>query len=92
MAKFVKATDVKDLLNGLDSLPWEDEVEDLVNELATADVAEVKHGEWVLDFTSIYELDECHCSLCGQRMTTAVGIRKNYCPNCGAIMDGGVTT
>lgn len=41
MDEFVKAEDVKDLLNGLDSLPWEDEVEDMVNGLVVDDVAKV---------------------------------------------------
>lgn len=53
-----------------------------------ADFQEVKHGEWVYNLT-YYESDECNCSLCGQLMTTAKGVRMNYCPNCGAKMDGG---
>jgi hypothetical protein len=46
-----------------------------------------KHGKWIHDRT-YYEADECTCSLCGQFMTTAKGVRTNYCPNCGARMDG----
>lgn len=53
-----------------------------------ADVKEVVHGEWIYKQT-YYEIDECNCSLCGQLMTTAKDVRKNYCPNCGAKMDGG---
>lgn len=41
MDEFVKAEDVKDLLNGLDSLPWEDEVEDMVNGLVVDDVEKI---------------------------------------------------
>lgn len=41
MDKFVKAEDVKDLLNGLDSLPWEDEVESMVDGLVVDDVEKV---------------------------------------------------
>lgn len=55
----------------------------------TADVQEVKHGYWIYNLT-YYESDECNCSLCGQLMTTAKGVRMNYCPNCGAKMDGDV--
>lgn len=31
--RLIDADDVKDLLNGLDSLPWEEEVDELVNRL-----------------------------------------------------------
>ena len=48
----------------------------------------VVHGMWVYAKT-YYDLDECNCSLCGQLMTTAIDKRMNYCPNCGAKMDGG---
>lgn len=41
MDKFVKAEDVKDLLNGLDSLPWEDEVEDMVDRLVDDDIVKI---------------------------------------------------
>lgn len=51
------------------------------------DVAEVKHGEWIIN-SSYLDVDDCHCSLCDQIMITGAGIRKNYCPNCGAKMDG----
>ena len=53
--------------------------------MSAADVVEVIHGEWIYDRT-YYEADECHCSICNQLMTTAKGVRMNYCPNCGAKM------
>lgn len=47
----------------------------------TADVLEVRHGEWVYG-----EFDIPHCSECGvEVMPNNV---SNYCPNCGAKMDG----
>ena len=42
----------------------------------TADVVEVKHGKW----------DGLECNLCGHFATYANDY--NYCPNCGAKMDG----
>lgn len=48
----------------------------------------VRHGRWVHAKT-YYDADECNCSLCGQLMTTKIGNRMNYCPNCGAKMRGG---
>lgn len=52
-----------------------------LNKLPPADVAEVKHGEWVHG--------ECvsHCSECG--VETYPENITPYCPNCGARMDGG---
>lgn len=41
MNKFINANDVKELLIGLDSLPWEEEIDDIVDELPAADVVEV---------------------------------------------------
>ena len=58
--------------------------------IPTADVVEVKHGEWIYK-TTYGQLDECNCSLCGQLMTTIEGKRMNYCCRCGAKMDGGKT-
>lgn len=39
--KLVNATDVIDLINGLESLPWEEEVEDLVNSLPSVNAVSV---------------------------------------------------
>lgn len=51
-----------------------------------ADVAPVVHGRWVP--TKAPFMNECEdCSVCGYR--TVWGHRYNYCPNCGAKMDGG---
>lgn len=55
-----------------------------------ADVIERKHGEWerALDYNDVYGM---RCSLCGEFN----GVDRdgwnwtpNYCPNCGARMDG----
>lgn len=44
----------------------------------TADVVEAKHGEWI-SHEGYEECGECH--------TKAI-YPHNYCPNCGARMDG----
>lgn len=41
MAKYVKVEDVIELINGLDSLPWEEETEELVNRLPIYDTDKV---------------------------------------------------
>lgn len=59
----------------------------VVNETPAADVAPVVHGEWVVcgDGENVPWM----CSHCGK--TTAHKYKVmygNYCPNCGARMDG----
>ena len=55
-----------------------------------ADVAEVRHGEWV------YDGDCFHCSACNRTyqlgsLQTIYDVKRcwKYCANCGAKMDGG---
>lgn len=50
----------------------------LIDAQPTADVVEVKHGRWIK-----HELYD-ECELC--HVKTIYG--GNYCPNCGARMDG----
>jgi len=45
--------------------------------------AEVKHGEWDTTDTPLGRC--CICSVCGSCPT----MEYNYCPYCGAKMDGG---
>ena len=62
----------------------------LVDDMPTADVVEVRHGEWrEVDQTGRnsrhIQYTTKQCSVCGYWN----GRRKtNYCPNCGAKMDG----
>ena len=84
MNKFVNAEDVKDLLNGLDSLPWEDEVEDMVDCLIVADVAEVKHGRWINCKWEDGDYKE-QCSRCHEWSGEYYRV---FCSSCGAKMDG----
>ena len=56
--------------------------------------AAVKHGRWIADqvdaFSPLteepYLLDVLQCSVCGEYFD--VSEARNYCPNCGARMDG----
>ena len=86
MKKYIDKEDVKDLLIGLDSIPWEEEVDDIVDRLATSDVKKVVHASWI----NAYPILEPHpmfmygiCSECGAE----TGCTSNYCPECGATMD-----
>lgn len=67
--------------DGVDAIDIKD-----VDAIPAADVAPVVHGRWVP--TKAPFMNECEdCSVCGYR--TVWGHRSNYCPNCGAKMDGG---
>ena len=60
-----------------------------LNEAPTVDAVEVVHGKWVHSGRRIPNgVDWWHCSECG-KSATGVEIKYNYCPNCGAKMDGG---
>lgn len=65
---------------------------DAFDYLPTADVAPVRHAKWEL-------IDECinegvYCSNCHKKIYRARAeyanqkVKSNYCPNCGARMDG----
>jgi hypothetical protein len=45
--RLINSDDVKELLIGLDSLPWEEEVDDLVDRLPTVEAKPVVYGEWI---------------------------------------------
>lgn len=67
----------------------------VIDEAPSVDAEPVRHGRWKIDtvwtFNSFEpEIVEEKCSLCGryvQRYRTQSP--NNYCPNCGAKMDGG---
>lgn len=55
--------------------------------ISAADVAPVVHGRWIHDGRRIERgIDWCHCSECGKSDNFCA--RTNYCPVCGAKMDG----
>lgn len=76
-----------------------DDLLELVKALPTADVVEVKRGEWICVYDSQYGETKVTCSVCeDDRYINGcyVGLddeplydEDNYCPNCGADMRGG---
>lgn len=66
---------------------------DYIERLPAADVAPVVHGKWVHSRydRSSGQFDVVKCSRCGlEAYAMAYHVRDgNYCPRCGARMDGG---
>lgn len=57
----------------------------LIADTPAADVAPVVHGRWIPCKYATSENEDC--SNCGY--STYYGNEYDYCPNCGARMDGG---
>ena len=56
--------------------------------IPSADVAPVRHGRWIYHMDDLYpEESTMECSVCGDFIFIR-GESDNYCPNCGARMDG----
>ena len=60
--------------------------------IPSADVEPVRHGHWIRESVGsdnssegYFKISMAECSECG---TCVIG-KPNYCPNCGARMDGG---
>ena len=61
----------------------------LINEQTTADVEEVKHGKWVHTDKARHWTGKDECSECTYHSYDRDDLSHlNYCPNCGAKMDG----
>ena len=56
--------------------------------MPAADVAPVKHGQWIDNGANGYKWAFV-CSLCRYVDGHPFNNRHNFCPNCGAKMDGG---
>lgn len=68
---------------------WNDAIDAIADYASTVDP--MKHGHWVEQECCDWVYSkECRCSECGKYrlMTNPFGREWNYCPNCGAKMDG----
>ena len=98
MPRYIDADKAIDALTGWDTDPTDEEIKWTIDKIPTADVAEVKHGEWVETTEPLgYEnVELVGCTACGETFITDedcdIDYFKtffSYCPNCGAKMDGG---
>lgn len=86
---YIKLEDVLEVLNKR-NMTKNIAINEIKN-LPTADVVEVKHGEWI-EKEEVYGDVYYTCSNCNNDWTTIDGTPQDnfmdYCPNCGAKMDG----
>lgn len=65
--------------------PDEEDIKAWLDEQPTIEAEPVRHGEWVLVDAAYYDIYTC--SECGGFAPSGF-IKSNYCPKCGAKMDG----
>ena len=92
LVEWLKRIPLKDLSDGrgLCRVIFEDDFKRAIKKMPKGiivDVATVVHGRWIeqekYSFGTMYD-----CSICDNRILDN-GHSWNYCPNCGAKMDGG---
>ena len=92
MTEYIERKAIRDALYDADAITMSGVK--ILNQFPVADVAPVRHGRWI-------SLTDCsnagvYCSVCQKKVYKedyAICNRKNklrsdYCPNCGAKMDG----
>ena len=99
MARYIGADKAKHEFNiGFGGISHAVIANQIIDSVPTADVEEVRHGEWVDEIRTFSVMDKygyvreeqkkTHtCSLCRVGIVGLDNMR--YCPNCGAKMDGG---
>ena len=75
----------------IDNIDWDNDLQKWTlrgepEDIPTVDAAEVVHGRWVMKETMIRSpfAKNYYCSECKEETKCT----SNYCPNCGAKMDG----
>lgn len=67
-----------------------DEIIDALENIHAADVVPVVHGQWEYIPRTLNTLSQLRCPFCGWwSLDPSIDGTYNYCPNCGAKMDGG---
>lgn len=98
MTKYVDIDAVKEAVRGAEcDADWDGRrfdaefIENALDFIPAADVAPVVHGRWI--DAPLYGSKNCRCSECRRLISIQASwrgeIMQKYCPNCGAIMDGG---
>ena len=94
MAEYIRAVEAAEKVAGIFKVPMADLV-DIFSEIPAADVAPVVHGRWISWEEAgnfVPSPDRHECSVCHDAVQVLVNgfeLLSDYCPNCGAKMDGG---
>lgn len=89
MDEYIKRATVTNHLDACMDTLWKPEIVALkcfVEVIPAADVAPVRHGEWLLRHEGHGHYWEC--SVCHTNPCIYVTKDTKFCPNCGAKMDG----
>ena len=85
--------DADALITAMNTWDWQElylpiHFKQLIDEQPTADLVEVKHGEWIWSEHKQRVCSNCQCPV-GFVPKDNGWHEANYCPNCGADMKGG---
>lgn len=83
MNEYIKKEDVENIM--LSS--WGESALWKIRYLPPADVVEVRHGHWEQEQPRLYKCSACN-KVCFAEMWGDDTVLYDYCPNCGARMDG----
>ena len=81
MSEYIERKALRDTLYDADAITMSGVK--ILNHFPGADVAPVRHGRWIASHDEF-----CACSIC-KYPVYLMWDQTNYCPNCGAKMDGG---
>lgn len=81
MSEYIERKALRDTLYDADAITMSGVK--ILNQFPGADVAPVRHGRWIASHDEF-----CACSIC-KYPVYLMWDQTNYCPNCGAKMDGG---
>lgn len=93
MAEYIERKALRDALYDADAITMSGVK--ILNQFPSADVAPVRHGRWILGYVETGYFTPGGnrpwiCSECEKVISWMLGEPlENYCPNCGAKMDGG---
>ena len=80
MSEYIERKALRDTLYDADAITMSGVK--ILNQFPGADVAPVRHGRWIASHDEF-----CACSIC-KYPVYLMWDQTNYCPNCGAKMDG----
>ena len=86
MTEYIERKALRDTLYDADAITMSGVK--ILNQFPGADVAPVRHGRWG---THSDRPDSLICSVCNCGFDMWKHDPHNYCPNCGAKMDGGAS-